>query len=60
MLAYAAKSILDGAGIESDVLGENLALSGGPEFGINYIQLVIFNDAELQSAESVLCENGFK
>ena len=60
ILAHAAKAVLDSENIMSKVLGDNLLLTGGLKFGMNYIQLVIINDDQLNMANIVLINNGFK
>lgn len=59
MMAHTAKAVLDCADIGSKVLGDNLSMSGGPEFGLNYVQLVIFDDTDEEKANEILRENGF-
>ena len=60
ILAESARIVLCGENIEAIVMGDNLSISGGPEFGLNYVQLAIVNDDEYEFAENILLENGLK
>lgn len=58
-LAELAKAVLESDGIQAAVMGDNLSITGGPEFGLNYVQLAILIDNDYEKADTLLIENGF-